>query len=61
MNLLVEVPGAKRARFVMVLVLVIGGATVRSADRVVTQWFDGLHLPEPPGATQWDIRSMWEL
>jgi len=66
MMLLAEVPGGRRARVVMFVLIAICAISVRSFDRIVTQWFDGLHVPDPPtvvqkppGGIQWDERSMW--
>jgi hypothetical protein len=65
MKLLAEVPGGRRARVVMFMLLAISTASVHSVDRFVTAWFVGLHFPDPPipqppvpGATTWDPQSI---
>jgi len=65
MILLAEVPGSRRARVVMFVLIAISAISVRSFDRIVTEWFDRLHVPDPatavqkpPGRIEWDERSM---
>jgi hypothetical protein len=65
MKLLAEVPGGKRARVMMFVLIAFCAVSIRSVDRVVTQWFVAQHFPdppapppEPPGGTHWDPGSM---
>jgi hypothetical protein len=64
MMLVAEVPGGRRARILMFALIAFGALSVRCVDRVVTEWFDGMHFPDPvvpsgPHGTEWDERSMW--
>jgi hypothetical protein len=65
MRLLAEVPGGRRARVLAFLVVAFCALSVHPVDRLITDWFVSLHLPELPviarplpGGIHWDQRYM---
>jgi hypothetical protein len=66
MNLLIELPGAKRSQSVLIVTFIVAAALRPFVDRFVSTRFINSRFtpaevqPAPPGSTSWDFRSMWE-
>jgi len=63
MNLLLEVPGERRARLVFVLAIVLGVALSPFADALLERWMPSTTLVQsgttPTDGATWDLRNMW--